>query len=196
MNTNSCLGMGVVLIEAVSQSFMFLMQLTGEKLRYWEDDMYVNYTPDEFRDMYNDTVYKLSLDSFVARFCDSGADSYGEANYIKQWAGNAGDWGYIAILKSPRDEAGALVELGMMDEHAEPLCLNHYRCVVRYPVTSDGRKDHSRPCECYGLSDDASLLALSTLSFAELFNRVCELKMNIFLNDDRLRRPWPDASEE
>jgi hypothetical protein len=177
--------------QNATQALLSIARLTGKQPRNWEERNYVNRTLDEVKDIYCDWEYKLSLDSFLARFVDSGADAYGESDFTKKWEGQGSDWGYIALLKEPKDEAGALVEIGLMDKDSTALSLSDYRCILRYPVTHGGQIDKNRPCEHYGLSNEGgtALLPLSVLSFAELMSTLCELETNIFLNDDRQKRP-------
>lgn len=182
------------MIKNATQALLSIAKLTGKQPRNWEGLNYVNRTLDDVKDIYCDWEYKLCLQSFVGHFIDSGADAYGETNFTKKWDGNGSDWGYIALLKEPKDDAGALVEIGMMDKDSTALSLNDYRCVLRYPVTHDGKTDTSRPCENYGLSNEGGtvLLALSVLSFVELLTLLCEQETNIFLNDARQERPLDD----
>lgn len=180
--------------QNATQALLPISKLTGKQPRNWDERNYVNRTLDDVKDIYCDWEYKLSLDSFLARFVDSGADTYGESDFTKKWEGQGSDWGYIALLKEPKDEAGALVEIGLMDKDSTALSLSDYLCVLRYPVTHGGQTDKSRPCEYYRLSDEGGtdLLPLSFLSFAELMHTLCELETNIFLNDNRQKRPLED----
>ena len=69
--------------------------------------------------------------------------------------------------------------------------------MICYPVKRNGDLDDTREVKIYreDVHPEIDLQALSTLTFLQLFVLIGTVKLNIFLNDDRLKLDIDDIEE-
>lgn len=175
--------------KQVANTLLTLLNVTGVQPRYWRGHHYTNATLDEVRDIYMDFQYTIDPTTMFGSFYDMGADAQPEDSYNRRWHGTMFDWGYIALLKEPRDEAKGLVEIGLIDESSDKVDKSDYHWMICYPVKFNGDLDDTREVKIYreDVHPEIDLQALSTLTFLQLFVLIGTVKLNIYLNDDRLK---------
>jgi hypothetical protein len=166
---------------------LVLHSITNENPLYWSGHHYQNKTLEDVRDIYLDWQYTLNPATMNGVFEDMGADAQPEDSFKRAWRGDSNDYGYIGLLKKPRDEARALVEFGLLDASSQEVDHSEYNWVVYYPVNSNGGHDDSRENYFYSGNSRQSVnyKYLTELTFLQAFIIASSLKMNIYLNDDR-----------
>jgi hypothetical protein len=166
---------------------LVLHSITNENPLYWSGHHYQNKTLEDVRDIYLDWQYTLNPATMNGVFEDMGADAQPEDSFKRAWRGDSNDYGYIGLLKKPRDEARALVEFGLLDASSQEVDHSEYNWVVYYPVNSNGGHDDSRENHFYSGKSRQSVnyKYLAELTFLQAFIIASSLKMNIYLNDDR-----------
>lgn len=183
--------------KQIINTLLTLLNVTGEMARYWSGHHYTNRTLDEVRDIYLDWEYTINPATMNGIYYDMSAEAQREDSFNRRWTGTMSDWGYIALLKAPRDKANGLVEIGLIDESSKKVDKSEYHWMICYPVKRNGDLDDTREVKIYreDVHPEIDLQALSTLTFLQLFVLIGTVKLNVFLNDDRLKLDIDDIEE-